>query len=98
MEKLELNVPVEDLRKMVRVSHEKLDSELEDLKMAFLADLSVAGVCKIPEDDSLAKATLRLYLRWQENYNGEAERYHLSYEATKIAMSLAGEYRGVSDA
>ena len=39
-------------------------------------------------------AALRMYLRWQENYNGEAERYEKAYQGVKIAMALAGEYRG----
>ena len=42
----------------------------------------------------LSFAVLRLYLRWQMNYNGEADRYRQSYEAAKIAMSLASEYTG----
>jgi len=79
---------------MVRISHDKLDEELEMLKEAYLTDLSMGGVNTIPTGDMLSLASLRLYLRWQMNYNGEADRYGKSYEATKIAMSLASEYKG----
>lgn len=92
---LTINVTTEQMRSMVRFSHIKLDDELAELKGAFLADLNITGVNYIPDGDKLSYATLRLYLRWQENYNGEAERYKLAYEAAKTAMSLASEYREV---
>ena len=53
----------------------------------------MCGVQILPSDVSLVKACLRLYLRWQENYNGEADRYKDAYEGMKIAMSLAEEYK-----
>lgn len=78
---------------MLRISHDKLDAELLQLKDAFLSDIAMCGVRRIPEDSALAISCLRLYLRWQENYNGEAERYKATYKGTKIAMSLAEEYQ-----
>ncbi len=89
-----IDVTKEQMRSMVRISHDKLDEELEMLKEAYLTDLSMSGVNIIPAGDMLSLAALRLYLRWQMNYNGEADRYRQSYEATKIAMSLASEYKG----
>ena len=89
-----LDVTVEEMRKMLRISHNRIDEDLNDLKAAYLSELSMAGVERIPEDHSLAKNGLRLYLRWQENYNGEAERYREAYRGVKIAMSLAEEYEG----
>jgi hypothetical protein len=89
-----IDVTMEQMRSMVRISHTKLDDELEMLKEAYLTDLSMSGVKAIPAGDMLSLAALRLYLRWQMNYNGEADRYRQSYEATKIAMSLASEYKG----
>lgn len=84
---------IEQMRNMVRISHKKLDDELNILKEAYLTDLSMSGVDTIPAGDMLSLAALRLYLRWQMNYNGEADRYQKAYEATKIAMSLASEYK-----
>lgn len=92
---LTINVTTEQMRAMVRISHAKLDDELLELKGAYLTDLSMSGVNTIPDGDMLSLATLRLYLRWHENYNGEAERYRLAYESAKIAMSLASEYKEV---
>lgn len=91
---LTITVSKEEMRSMVRISHTKLDDELEMLKEAYLTDLSMSGVNIIPAGDMLSLAALRLYLRWQMNYNGEADRYGQSYGATKIAMSLASEYKG----
>ena len=80
------------MKNMLRISTDKLNNELNALKEAYLRDLSVSGVKIIPENDALAKVCLQLYLRWQENYNNEAERYAKAYEGTKIAISLADEY------
>lgn len=93
---LKIDVSPEELRTMLRIRHDRLDEELQQLKAAYLSDIAMCGVRRIPEDPALAKACLRLYLRWQENYNGEADRYKTAYERTKIAMSLAEEYRGVT--
>ncbi len=92
---LTINVTIEQMRSMVRISHTKLDDELGMLKEAYLTDLSMSGVNTIPTDDMLSLATLMLYLRWRENYNGEADRYEKAYEAAKISMSLASEYSEV---
>lgn len=92
---LTINVTPEQMRSMVRISHTKLDDELGMLKEAYLTDLSMGGVNTIPDGDMLSLATLRLYLRWQMNYNGEADRYMQAYQSAKIAMSLASEYSEV---
>lgn len=92
---LTINVTPEQMRSMVRISHTKLDNELGMLKEAYLTDLSMGGVNTIPDGDMLSLATLRLYLRWQMNYNGEADRYMQAYQSAKIAMSLASEYSEV---
>lgn len=92
---LSLNVTAEEMRLMIRINHSSIDPELESLKAAFLIDLDLCGVGQIPADDPLAKSALRMYLRWQENYNGEAERYKEAYTGLKIAMSLAEEYKAV---
>ena len=92
---LTINVTTEQMRSMVRIGHNKLDNELDILKKACQTDLSMSGVNTIPTDDMLSLAALRLYLRWQMNYNGEADRYMQAYHSTKIAMSLASEYSEV---
>lgn len=94
---LYMDVDLKEMRNMVRVSGKYLDSELEDLQNAFLMDLSRAGVNTIPEDAFLVKACLRCYLRWQQNYNGEAERYERSYKELRDALSLASEYKEGGD-
>lgn len=90
---LSLEITTQELRDMVRISTNDLDGELEMLKDAFLLDLSRSGVETIPEEVSLVKACLRLYLRWHQNYNGEAGRYMENYKALRNALALASEYR-----
>jgi hypothetical protein len=94
---LTLDVDLKEMRNMVRVTGKYLDNELEDLHNAFLMDLSRAGVNTIPEDMSLVKSCERMYLRWQQNYNGEAERYERSYKELRDALSLASEYKEGGD-
>lgn len=90
---LTLDIDNKDMRNMIRVSGKYLDNELELLRDAFLMDLSRAGVNTIPSDNTLVQACLRCYLRWQQNYNGEAERYERSYKELRDALSLASEYK-----
>ena len=90
---MNLNISLEEMRLMLRISHNLIDAELETLKASFLEDLAMCGVTRIPDNDALVKSCLRMYLRWQENYNGEAERYKEAYTGLKIAMSLVEEYK-----
>lgn len=94
---LTMDVDLKEMRAMVRVTGKYLDNELEDLQNAFLMDLSRAGVNTIPSDNSLVKNCLRAYLRWQQNYNGEAERYERSYKELRDDLSLASEYKEGGD-
>ena len=93
---LTIDATPEQMRTMVRISHHDLDEELENLKGAFLLDLEICGITQIPPGDPLSLAALRLYLRWQMDYCNDSDRYKSAYNATKIAMSLAREYRGGS--
>lgn len=90
---LTYDIDEEELRAMVRISSDDLDDELLDLKEAFLLDLSRDGVEILPENLALVKVCLRLYLRWHQNYNGEAERYMEHYKELRDALSLASEYK-----
>ena len=65
---MDLNVDVspEELRTMLRIRHDKLDAELQQLKAAYLSDIALCGVKRIPVNPALALSCLRLYLRWQE--------------------------------
>ena len=78
---------------MVRISSDALDNELNTLQEAFLLDIERAGVQTIPEDTALVESCLRLYLRWQENYNGEADRYMRNYMLLRNALAQAREYK-----
>ena len=96
---LTLDVSIDKLRDMVRISTNAIDDELITLSEAFLLDLSRAGVEAIPDEDTaLVEACLRMYLRWQENYNGEADRYMQCYESLRNGLALAGEYQKGGDA
>jgi len=90
---LDFDLPITELRNMVRISSDALDNELNTLQEAFLLDIERAGVQTIPEDTALVESCLRLYLRWQENYNGEADRYMRNYMLLRNALAQAREYK-----
>ena len=89
---IQIIATTEQLRRMVRISNNKLDDDLEAFKDAFLTDLEIAGVDMIPVGDQLAISCLQLYLRWMFNYNGEAERYRANYMDLKESMRKSSRY------
>lgn len=89
---LTLTTTAEQLRRMVRVSTNKLDQDLEGFKKAFLTRLEMTGVDTIPVGDELAISCLQLYLRWMINYNGEAERYHQNFLELEDSMRKSSRY------
>ena len=56
---LNLNVPVEEMRLMIRVKHSSIDTELESLKSAFLIDLGLCGIGRIQP-----------MIRWPSRHSG----------------------------
>ena len=80
------------IKDSMRIKHSAADTDLNDVISAGKADLKRVGVKKINEDDPLIIQAMKLYAKWQFDFELEAERYRLSYEKLRDSLSLCGEY------
>ena len=69
------------------------DDDILGLIEACKVDLSLSGVEKIDETDGLTQRAIIFYCKAYFRNNDSSERYRKAYEALKIAMSLAGDYK-----
>lgn len=73
------------------------DGDIQELIDACKTDLSLAGVNRIDDNDSLTVRAVIFYAKSYFRANEQsADRYAKAYENLKIAMSLSGEYTEVS--
>lgn len=80
------------VKESIRIKHDKLDSDLQGHIDACKADLKRAGVTKIDETDALITQAIKIYVKWQVNYEGQADRFMRAYESLRDALSLCGDY------
>lgn len=88
---------LEVVKKALRVSHNALDDEIDDLIEAARTDLKLSGVSgfKSHDDtDPLIKRAIIMYAKANFIADAkEAERFHLSYNMLKNHLTLAGDYK-----
>lgn len=100
---------LDEVKISMRISHNMLDTDIQHDIDACLSDLRRAGIEPYEKDsrgyrkdssgdriirsDALIHKAVKLYCKWQCNYQGEGERYQSNYEDLRDAMSLAGDYR-----
>ncbi|MED1092678.1 head-tail connector protein [Bacillus paramycoides] len=86
-----------DVKKALRVSHDALNDELEDLIEAARSDLILSGVSttKANDDkDPLIKRAIITYVKANFIPDAkEAERFQLSYNMLRNHLTLAGDYK-----
>ena len=81
------------VREALRITHNKLDSELQDVIDACKMDLSIAGIKKIDDDDPLIQQAVKTYAKaeYEQDVN-KANRLTQAYVSLKISMSLCEDY------
>ncbi|MGX5569495.1 head-tail connector protein [Bacillus toyonensis] len=88
---------LEIVKKALRVSHNALDDEIDDLIEAARTDLKLSGVSGFKSNDDtdpLIKRSIIMYTK--ANFIAdvkEAERFQLSYNMLKNHLTLAGDYK-----
>lgn len=84
---------LDKVRQALRITHNKLDSELQDVIDACKMDLSIAGIKKIDDDDPLIQQAVKTYCKaeYEQDVN-KANRLTQAYASLKIAMCLCGDY------
>lgn len=92
-----MNMMIDVVKKAVRISHNALDDELEDLIEASRYDLNLSGVSHLKANDDtdpLIKRAIITYVK--ANFisdTKEAERFLVSYNMLKNHLTLAGDYK-----
>lgn len=93
----------------LRVKTNTFDVEIQGLIDACIADLKLAGIRlplpvgddsppdnNPPADDPLIMRAVALYCKAQFGFDAEnSERYVKAYDALKLSLALAGDYRAL---
>lgn len=78
----------------LRFDFNDLDADVADNISAALLDLKTAGIKSGTEElDMLTLRAVKLYCRWQYNFDGRAEQYEKAYHALKTALSVDIDHR-----
>ncbi|MDD7306603.1 MAG: hypothetical protein PUG67_08440 [Peptoniphilaceae bacterium] len=83
---------LEKIKKDLRISHSKLDEDIQDNIEACKLDLKRVGI-DVNKSDVLLEKSIKLFLRWQYNFENQADRYRNAYESLRNALSLCEDYR-----
>ncbi len=85
----------------LRITHNMLDTDIEDCINACFADMHRVGVRVYSSDgtidskvesDPLIVQAVKLYARWICNYENQADRYRIAYERLRDSLSLDGDH------
>lgn len=82
---------VEKVKRDLRISHSKLDEDIQDNIEACKLDMERVGINPLKSDLLMEKA-IKLYCRWQYNFENQADRYMNAYQSLRNALSLCGDY------
>ena len=84
---------LDKVREALRITHNKLDDELQDVISACKTDLKIAGITKLDDDDPLIQQAVKTYCKaeYEQDVN-KANRLTQAYVSLKISMCLCGEY------
>lgn len=85
-------ISAESIRKKMRVSHTRMDDEINDNIKAARLDMSRAGINE-SKDDSLTDKAIELFCKAQFDYLGKGEQFQRNYEKLRDSMTLAEKYR-----
>ena len=83
---------LESVRLSLGITHVKLNSDIEETIDACRKDLRRAGVRPELEADPLIVQAVKLYCKWQYNFQGQADRYERAYAGLRDSMALCGDY------
>lgn len=76
----------------LRIHHDKLNSDIEANIEACKLDMDRVGI-DITKMDALMEKAIKLYLRWQYNFENQADRYGNAYNHLRNALSLSKKYK-----
>ena len=84
---------LEKIKTALRISHNQLDSEIQDVIDAAMTSLMAAGVHSAGhESDPLIVNAVKLYAKWQMNYMDKSDQFEKAWKAAVVMLSLCGDY------
>lgn len=86
---------LQKIKQALRLTHSKLDVEVQDLIDAALLDLSISGVRRFPEGDVLILRAVTLYCKANFGSTEYSEHFQAGYDALKQHLSLCGDYNAL---
>lgn len=94
---------INDVKTALRISHNRLDTEIDQHISACCADMTRVGIA-VPDDieditdTSLLYIAVILWCKAQYDYLGKGEEYRKGYESLRNTLSLSKDYRRSDDA
>ena len=85
---------IDDVKLALRITANDMDDDLKGLINAAKADMRISGVKIVLDTDPLVIQAVKLYCKGHFGDSDSSEKFLKAYEALKISMSLAGEFRG----
>lgn len=82
---------LEKVKRDLRISHSKLDEDISDNIESCKLDMKRVGIDPLKSDLLMEKA-IKLYCRWQYNFENQADRYMNAYKQLRNSLSLCGDY------
>ncbi|MFM1602032.1 hypothetical protein ABGF26_02640 [Helcococcus ovis] len=84
------------IKKNLRIYHDELDEDITGDIEACKLDLKRVGINPDVQDDLIEKA-IKLYCRWQFNFENQADRYANAYRMLRDSISLCLDYKKKED-
>lgn len=84
---------IDSVKSALRITTSDMDDDIKDLICAAKADLRISGVKVILDTDPLVIQAVKLYCKAHFGDNDSNNKFLNAYQALKISMSLAGEFR-----
>ena len=82
---------------LITSTRDGLTQQINDCIAACKKDLQDVGVKRLNETDALIVRAITLYVKAEFGFNGNADKFHNSYESLKVHLSMSSEYNTVSE-
>lgn len=80
-------ITVDEVKTALRITHDKLNDEIQSTIIAAMLDLMSAGMDGRVSDE-LVDTAIKLYAKWQYDYCGKGEQYGKAYGDLKTVLAL----------
>ena len=83
------------------ISHNKLDSEINEVISSAMAELKISGAeatAQSSDEGALLLQAVKLYARWWFNYMGMAEDWRAAFDGLRDSIALSGLYKEADNA